>query len=190
MAQNLPAPCYQVYAASVLASLPFRQADLATRGLIHTMQLECWVNHRLPSNPAALAKVLGFDAGEITAALPFAMTFFSIDGESIFSPQLEDYRTHLNEIRAKQKTGGKKGADITNGKKGRAVKNADIELEADTANPQVHPQVEARVLSKAKSSTAKQSQNQPPERAIIADQFVAEYEAAEANEYARASKGA
>lgn len=189
MAQNLPAPCYQVYAASVLASLPFRQADLVTRGLIHTMQLECWVNHRLPSNPVALAKVLGFDAGEIAAALPFAMSFFSNDGDSIFSPQLEDYRTHLNEIRAKQKTGGKKGADMTNSKKGRTVKPADIDLEADTANTRVHPLVEARVLSKAKSSSAKQSQNQPPERVVVADSFVAEYEACEANEYARASKG-
>lgn len=61
MAQNLPAPCFQIYAASTLASRPFRQV----RGLIHTMELECWVNHRLPHDPADLAKYLGVAANEI-----------------------------------------------------------------------------------------------------------------------------
>lgn len=199
MAQNLPAPCFQVYAASVLASRPFRQADLAARGLIHTMELECWVNHRLPHNPADLAKFLGLDAGEVAAALPAAMAFFNIDGEGIYSPQLEDYRQHLNEIRAKQKTGGKKGADITNGKKLRSEKCADIGSHSSTANPQVHPQVEARVSSRAKSNTAKQSQNQPLEREVTPaansvenDEWLAGYEAAEsctAEAYAKASGG-
>lgn len=199
MAQNLPAPCFQVYAASVLASRPFRQADLAARGLIYTMQMECWVNHRLPHNPADLAKFLGLSTGEVAAALPAAMAFFNIDGEGIYSPQLEDYRQHLNEIRAKQKTGGKKGADITNGKKLRSEKPVDIGSESSTANPQVHPQVEARVSSKAKSNTAKQSQNQPlksevtpADNSVENDEWLAAYEAAEnctAEAYAKASGG-
>ncbi|MHB8165289.1 MAG: hypothetical protein ACYDDT_00700 [Sulfuricella sp.] len=192
MAQNLPAPCFQVYAASVLASRPFRQADLAVRGLIHTMELECWVNHRLPHDSADLAKFLGIAANEITAALPAAMAFFNIDGEGIFSPRLEDYRQHLNEIRAKQKTGGKKGAALTNKRKGLSEKRADNAPESDTTNPQVYPQVEARVSSKAQYSKTNQSQNQSPERAVITDPFVAEYEAAEnctADAYAKASGG-
>ena len=199
MAQNLPAPCFQVYAANALASRPFRQANLAVRGLIHTMELECWVNHRLPHDPADLAKFLGIDANEITAALPAAMAFFSIDSEGIFSPRLEDYRLHLDEIRAKQKAGGKKGADITNGKKGRSTKPADIELGDGTANPQVYPQVEARVSSKAKSSTSKQSQTQPLEKGItpvansgVHAEWLAEFEADESctpEAYAKASGG-
>ena len=203
MAQNLPAPCFQVYAASTLASRPFRQADLAVRGLIHTMELECWVNHRLPHDPADLAKYLGIAANEITAVLPAAMELFSIDSEGIFSPRLEDYRLHLDEIRAKQKAGGKKGADITNGKKGRSTKLADIEIGADTANPQVYPQVypqvEARVSSKAKSSTSKQSQTQPSEKGItsvansgVHAEWLDQYEAAERctpEAYAKASGG-
>ena len=199
MAQNLPAPCFQVYAASVLASLPFRQADLAARGLAYTLLCELWVNHRLPRNPAALAKVLGFDSGEVVAALPAAMAFFNIDGDSIFCPQLEDYRTHLNEIRDKQKRGGKLGAAITNRKTGRSVKPADIELEGSTANPQVYPQVEARVSSKAKSSTVNQSQTQPLEKRVtpVANsvgnaEWLAGYETAESctpEAYAKASGG-
>ena len=199
MAQNLPAPCFQVYAASTLASRPFRQADLAARGLIHTMELECWVNHRLPHDPADLAKFLGVDAGVVAAALPAAMAFFKIDSEGIYSPQLEDYRTHLNEIRDKQKKGGKLGADITNKKNGRAVKPADIELEGSTANPQVHPQVEARVSSKAKQNKTNQSQTQPLEKRItpaansgVNAEWLAGYETAEsctADAYAKASGG-
>jgi len=199
MAQNLPAPCFQVYAASTLASRPFRQADLAVRGLIHTMELECWVNHRLPHDPADLAKFLGIAANEINAALPAAMAFFNIDGEGIYSPRLEDYRQHLNEIRAKQKTGGKKGAEITNKKNGRTAKPADIELQSKSANPQVYPQVEARVSSKAKSSTVNQSQTQPLEKVItptvnagVNAEWLAGYENVESctpEAYARASGG-
>jgi 3-polyprenyl-4-hydroxybenzoate decarboxylase len=190
MSQNLPAPCFQVYAANVLASLAFRKADLAARGLVNTLLCELWVNHKLPCSPTVLAKVLGVDAREIAAALPAAMHFFTSDRDSIYSPQLEDYRTHLNEIRAKQKTGGKKGADITNRNKKRATKHDEIEIESDTGKPQihqqVHPQVEARVSSKAKSNTAKQIQTQPLVRLVDRDRFVDDYVAAEQSIAAKA----
>lgn len=195
MAQNLPAPCFQVYAANVLASRPFRQADLVARGLVYTLLCELWVNHRLPHDPADLAKILGLDAKDVAAALPAAMAFFNIDGEGIYSPQLEDYRTHLNEIRDKQKKGGKLGADITNKKNGRAVKPADIEPQSNPTNPQV----EARVSSKAKSSTANQSQTQSLEKGIttvansgVNAEWLAGYETAEIctpEAYAKASGG-
>ena len=192
MAQNLPAPCFQVYAASVLASLPFRQADLAARGLVYTLLCELWVNHRLPRNPAALAKVLGFEMGEVAVALPAAMAFFNIDIDSIYCQQLEDYRMHLNEIREKQKKGGKLGAAITNKKTGRSAKPADIASKSSIANSQVYPQVEARVSNKVQPNTEKQSQNQPTMRSDLLDPFIAEYEAAEsctAGAYVRASRG-
>ena len=194
MAQNLPAPCYQVYAANTLADLSFRQADLATRGLIYTLQLECWVNRRLPSNPATLARVLGIDAIEVAAALPVAMAHFKIDGESIISPQLEDYRKHLDEIRLKQREGGKKGAEITNKKK-HSDKRTDIGLEGISANPQVDPQVS----SIEKQNTVKQSKTQSLEREVISfansvtkDPWLVEYEANEncsAEDYLAATRG-
>jgi uncharacterized protein YdaU (DUF1376 family) len=144
--------------------------------------LELWVNHRLPCNPAALAKVLGFDTGEVAAALPAAMTFFKIDGDSIFSPQLEDYRAHLNEIREKQKTGGRKGAEIANKRRRRSKTRPDIKLERITADPQVHPrvhpQVEALVSSTSKSSKAKS--NPPLEKGLVpADPWLNDYTAAQ-----------
>jgi uncharacterized protein YdaU (DUF1376 family) len=179
MAQNLPAPCFQVYAANTLANISFRQSDLAARGLVYTLLCELWVNHRLPCNPAVLAKVLGLDAGELAAALPAAMAFFNIDGEDIYSSQLEDYQQRLDERRVKQQAGGKKGADTTNKKNKRAERPADIGLQSNPATPQVYP----RVSSTAKNNTVKQSQTQSTERAVVNDPFVEEYEAAEARDY-------
>lgn len=185
MSQNLPAPCYQVYAANVLANLSFRQADLSARGLVYTLLCELWVNNRLPSNPATLARVLGLDAGEVAAALPASMPFFSIDGEGIFSPQLEDYRKHLNEIREKQKNGGKKGAERAIKNKELAATPADIGLDGVRVDPQVDPQVDPRVSSIVKQSTVNQSQVQPlkkrttTEREEVNDEWVDSYKAAE-----------
>ena len=179
MAQNLPAPCYQVYAATQLANRTFRQADLAVRGLIFTMDMECWVNHRVPSDYPALSKFLGISLNDIVASMPEAMIFFAVDEHGIYSPRLENYRQHLNEIRAKQQAGGKKGANITNKKNKRAERPADIELQGNPANSQVHP----RVSSTAKNNTVKQSQTQSTERAVVNDPFVKEYEAAEARDY-------
>jgi hypothetical protein len=166
MAQNLPPPCYQIYAASTLADRAFRNADLAVRGLIFTMELECWVNHRLPNSATELAKWLGFDAREIAAALPKAMPYFDVDSEGIYSPRLEKYRVHLNEIRKKQRKGGKKGADMTNEMKQRTKTPSATETESSLTNPRVHPrvdpQVEVRVPSTSKPSKANQSQKQSP----------------------------
>jgi len=178
MAQNLPPPCYQVYAANRLANTSFRQSTLAVRGLVVTLEMECWVNRRLPSNPASLAKVLGLDVSELAATLSAAMVFFKIDTEEIYSPQLEDYRQHLDEIRAKQQAGGKKGANIKNKKNKRAECHADTGLHGNLATPQVYPQVS----STAKNNTTKQSQTQSTERAVVNDPFVEEYEAAEARD--------
>ena len=199
MSQNLPAPCYQVYAASRLASLPFRKADLATRGLIFTMEMECWVNHRLPQTYPALAKVLGIAVEEVSASLPAAMTYFKIDDQGIYSPQLEDYRAHLKEIREKQKIGGKKGADITNKNRKHSTKHGDIKIASDSGKTQVHPQVETRVSSKANLSTVNQNQTQPLEKGITPvansvrnDEWKAGYETSEScteSEYTKISRG-
>ena len=42
--------------------------------------------------------------------------FFQIDESTIISPELNDYRQHLEERREKQRRGGRKGANKTNSK--------------------------------------------------------------------------
>lgn len=114
MAQNRDAPAYQEYAASVMAKTQYRVLSLTERGLLYTLKLECWVNKRLPSNPAMLARVLGMEASEVATALPKVMPFFAMDGPDLVCPELEDYRAHIDARRDRLSEAGKKGAAKTN----------------------------------------------------------------------------
>lgn len=112
MAQNRHPPAYQEYSAAMIANREFRLMSLAERGLLYSMRLECWENHTLPSQPAKLAKYLGFQEEEIKAALPAVLPFFKLDDEGfLYSPELEDYRKHLEDRLAKQAAGGKRSAE-------------------------------------------------------------------------------
>ena len=191
MSQNRDAPAYQEYAATILAQLPFRTMSLQDRGLLYTMKLECWVNVRLPHNHSDLAKVLGLSIAEVAGALAAVMPFFEIVDGFIISPELENYRAHLADRKSKQSHGGKRGSAITNGKRNRPAKAGDVDV---TSTPSSTSRLPRRGggESSVQSSTEKPSQNQPSERGVITDTFIAEYEAAEsctADAYARASGG-
>lgn len=114
MAQNRKPPAYQEYAATMIATREYRLLSLPARGLLYSMRLECWVNSGLPSSPSELAKLLGFSEQEVRASLTDVMYFFAIKGDSLVCPELENYREHLDQWRAKQVDGGKKGAAIAN----------------------------------------------------------------------------
>lgn len=116
MAQNRDAPAYQEYAASVMAKTQYRVLSLSERGLLYTLKLECWVNREMPSDPATLARVLGFDAADVAAALPQVLPFFAIEGPALTCPELDDYRAHIDGRREKLSEAGKKGAAKTNNK--------------------------------------------------------------------------
>lgn len=128
MAQNRPAPCYQEYSASMLANFQFRQMPLAARGLLYTLRLECWENHRLPADLKRLASVLRFDETEIVAAMQWLDVFFRVDDGWLTSPDLEDYRKHLADQRRAQSIGGKKGAAKTNAGKSQVARESVVKL--------------------------------------------------------------
>lgn len=190
MAQNREAPCYQEYAASMMARVEYRTMSLAARGLLYSLRQECWVNRGLPRNPATLAKMLGFERGEIEAVLPDVMPFFAEKKDMIVCPELDDYRNHLEDIRKKQAAGGKRGAATINGKRANA-KNADDSRGSgdSTSTPRVTRE------SLAKSSSEKQS----PTQSLESESDVDEDGACSAfkewmgettpSDYARASKG-
>lgn len=191
MSQNRDAPAYQEYAATILTLLPFRTMTLQDRGLLYTMRLECWVNVRLPQSHNDLAKVLGLPVAEVAGSLAAVMPFFEVFDGFIISPELENYRAHLADRKSKQSHGGKRGSAITNGKRNRPAKAVD---DGVTSTPPSTSRLPRRGTgeSSVKPSTEKPSQNQSPEKAVITDPFIAEYEAAEsctADAYARASAG-
>ena len=131
MAQNRPAPCYQEYTASMLANVNFRQMPLAARGLLYTLRLECWENHRLPADLGKLASVLRFDESEIIAAMQWLDTFIRTKDGWLTSPELDDYRQHLADRRKAQSNGGKKGAAKTNAGKSQAPRESVVKSSTD-----------------------------------------------------------
>lgn len=186
MAQNRQAPAYQEYAASMLANVQFRMLSLAERGLLYTMRLECWVNHGLPENPMTLAKVIGFDATEVSQALPAVMPFFKSQDGMISCPELDDYRAHLLGIRERQSAGGKLGAEQTNGKR---TSSRQRNSGNPSGNPSGNSQVEPRVLSSVQPSSVQPNKTQSVENGSIneatPDDFITQY-----NHHDRANGGA
>ena len=108
-------PAYQEYAADLLADRDFRSMSAVERGVLFTMRLECWCNESVPSDPAALARVLGLNDLEINAGLtPRVLRHFaSQEGTEgvLVCPRLNTYRIRLDERHAALSAGGKKGAD-------------------------------------------------------------------------------
>lgn len=137
MAQNRPPPAFMEYAAAMMAKVEYRILTLPERGLLYSMRLECWVNCSVPASPAILARVLGYQPADVTAALPSVLPFFRQEGAVLVSPELEDYRAHLSGIREKQAAGGKQGAAMTNGKRSTAKTKAGQGKAGDSSNPQV-----------------------------------------------------
>ena len=191
MSQNRDAPAYQEYAASILTQLPFRTMTLQDRGLLYTMRLECWVNVRLPQNHNDLAKVLGLPVTEVAGSLAAVMPFFEVVDGFIISPELENYRAHLTERKLKQSQGGKRGSAITNGRHNHPAKPVGKGVPS-TPSSTSRPPRRDRCESLVQPSTEKPSQNQPPEKSVITDPFIANYEATEnclTGDYAKASRG-
>ena len=171
MAQNRKPPAYQEYPATMLASRNFKLMNIAERGLLYTIRLECWENIQVPASPDELAKYISCDVSDVKAALTDRVkSFLSEKENSLICPELEDYRQHLAERREKQSKGGKDGAAITN----RSKKRADKEVNANQLDGSGNSQASRRGTdgSLVKSSTFKSSHVKTIEGGYIDDPFV------------------
>lgn len=193
MSQNREAPAYQEYASNMLANIDFRKMSLQERGLLYTFRLECWVNHSIPSDSTELAKILGLTVDEVNESMPAVMSHFVRDGASICSPELRDYRTHIEKQRLKQSEGGRRGAGATNSKRKRKRKTKttnDSDSATSTATPTRTPSASERLLSTVQSST---DQSKPVSmKEFSGNDFVKDYEDHElctADAYSKATKG-
>ena len=105
-----PPPAFQMYSADRLADRQFKLMTLAERGLLHTLELEMWVNGTVPGDTAAMARVLGLDAAEVQAALSGrVLAHFTRSGDNLTSPDLEAYREKLEDHHRRKSEAGKKG---------------------------------------------------------------------------------
>ena len=169
-----PAPAYQEYASDMLANYDFRVLSLAERGLVHTLKLECWVNHKFPADKSKMARALGFDQAEIDKTLnDNVMAFFEVNDGFLFSPELELYRAKQQKRRSGQSAGGKKGAEKTNSVHQKAKAKAP---ESKSQATRELPASKTRVLSRDEMSGVETKRTeQSLEKGV--DSFVSEYEA-------------
>jgi hypothetical protein len=102
-------PAFMEYASDMLANRNFRMMSFAERGLLMTLRLECWVNGTVPSEPAALAELLGRPIAEIEQTLTKrVLEFFTKSGTELRAPDLERYRSEQAIRRARQSEGARK----------------------------------------------------------------------------------
>ena len=108
-------PAFQMYAPDRLADRTFKAMRAAERGLLHSIELECWVNGSVPADHHELARILSMDAAEVEAAFTERVWRFLERREGtetvIVCPDLDEYRAKLEAKRASMSTGGRKGAD-------------------------------------------------------------------------------
>lgn len=179
MAQHRKPPAYMEYAASMLSNKHFRLMSLKERGLLYTLRLECWENIHVPATIHELTKYLGCEVNEIQEALTKnVMSFLLKNDSNITCPELDDYRQHLNEIRARQIAGGKYTAAI---KKEGVNKSRKHTNSIDSANHQANLQVSYQETSKSlvQQSTEKQSQTQSLEQSPNNNDWANDYDEAD-----------
>jgi hypothetical protein len=169
VAQHRDAPAYQEYAASMMARTDYRLLSLEARGLLYSMRLECWVNGCVEGRPDVLARVLGYPQEQVERALRELAPFFKPSGDKLRSPELDDYRTHLEDRRQRQSEGGRTGAAMTNGARQRTR----------PATPPGRARVGRESL--VKPSPVQESKTQAIEGGAKKDEWV--------NDYERASRG-
>ena len=104
-------PYYPFYAANLIANKQFRLMTIEERGLWITIQMECWVNGSVPSDPRELAKHLGVSHEEVQRSFTQKqLSFLQKIGEEFKSPELEEQRKEFMVRREKQRIGGMEGA--------------------------------------------------------------------------------
>jgi len=121
-----PAPCYQEYAADMLAKREFRLMSLAERGMLWTMRMECWVNASVPASKQNLTKIFNLTESEVETALSSnVLKFFNSKNESLFCQELDFYRENLNAKSKAQSEGGSNGGKATQAKAREAKANLE-----------------------------------------------------------------
>lgn len=185
--QGRKPPAYQEYAASMLANRDFRIMSLAERGLLFTLRMECWENDHVPARITELARYLGCETAEIEKLLTERVkTFFNEEEGSLFCPELDDYKKHLQEKRERQKKGGEIGAAITNAKRNKSKSGANTGGKSKpSSNLQLPRQVGEDSLVKQNSDKQSKTQSLDVE---VNDPWIKDYDNGERlveNEYSR-----
>jgi hypothetical protein len=113
-----PPPFWKCFASNWLSNEQFMLATLAERGLFFSILNFCWENETIPSDPKAMARMLGVDdPGEITKAIGKLINTFteksSEDSSRLIAPILDKQFSGFAEQRKAMIEGGRKGGKRT-----------------------------------------------------------------------------
>src|SRR5687768_12478294 len=106
-------PWFPLFASNMISDRRYRLMTPCEIAMWITILMECWSNGSVPTDPAALAKYLGWSIEDVKAGLTErVLSFFKEVKGELISPQLEKYWGEVLARRAKQSEGGKKGAKL------------------------------------------------------------------------------
>ena len=111
-----PPPFYKVFAADDMAASGFFMLTLAERGLLDSMQRQCWIEGVVNTDPRVLAKMLRVEVAEVEAALTYAVLlhFEEVSPGLVRSRELTRQWSEVVAARKAMSEGGKVGAAATN----------------------------------------------------------------------------
>ena len=119
-----PPPTFQEYAPDMLASTT--GMSLEEKGLLATLRWKCWMDKRIPKEPARIAALIGNQPAEIERALTKnVLRFFTADPEFsdyLICVELEEYRAEQQSRREINQKNGAKGGKVTGGRLSKPVK--------------------------------------------------------------------
>ena len=157
-----------------------RLMSLAERGLLATMRWYCWANDTIPSEPEALARVLGLDVPEVRAALSERVLGLfersSDDPKRLHCPELSDQMKRLLERSASLAETGRRGGRAT-----QRSRSADAQASA-TAHGQAGAEQAPKRTEKSRSERSRNEENcayRESQGNPVRDEFVEEIEKAE-----------
>lgn len=137
-------PAYQEYGSDLLSIEAVRLMSLAERGLLATMRWHVWANDSMPREPAALARVLGLDPGEVKDALTErVLRLFAplpADATRLYCPELAAQMQRLRERALERAESGRRGGTSPRRGKSRVPSSArssgKAQLEAPVKLPE------------------------------------------------------
>lgn len=113
----MKSPSFQFYPGDWLASQRVQLMTLEEEGAYIRLLCYCWVHGSIPSDPAAISRLIG--KGGSTTLVSTIVTMFQADGDKLVHERLESERSKQAEWREKSSLGGKKSAKVRWGGKNR-----------------------------------------------------------------------
>jgi uncharacterized protein YdaU (DUF1376 family) len=106
-----PLPGFVLRADREFTDERMRALSMREAGLVYWLKLACWCNGDAPSDPRAIARLIGAETSDVKRALtPTVKAMFIQCGDRLQSPELEQERLEATRRKRAFSEAGKRGA--------------------------------------------------------------------------------